>query len=127
MDRLLARLSDEDLRERTLHLFKQAPDGQFVQKMDRAINRQRASQGTPPSQPELWPVLASFRRPTLVVWGTASDVLSEAQARRMIETLPLGELAPVPGVGHAPTLSEPAAVEALDGFLDKVLQVKATV
>ena len=45
----------------------------------------------------------------------------------MIETLPLGELAPVPGVGHAPTLSEPAAVEALDGFLDKVLQVKATV
>jgi len=123
----MASLSEEEMRERTLFLFKELPDGQFAPKMDPAILRKRATEGVPPPQPELWPVLASFRRPTLVIWGTASDVLSEAQARRMIETLPMGELAPVPGVGHAPTLSEPSAAEALDRFLDKVLHAKVAV
>jgi len=51
--------------------------------------------------------------PTLVIWGTDSDVLSEAQARRMAETLPNGELVPVPGVGHAPILTEPSAISAI--------------
>ena len=55
--------------------------------------------------------------PALVVWGSDSDVLSEAQARRMAETLPKGELVTVPGVGHAPTLVEPVVVAALERFL----------
>ena len=38
---------------------------------------------------------------------------SEAQARRMAETLPNGELVPVPGVGHAPILTEPSAISAI--------------
>ena len=46
-----------------------------------------------------------------------SDVLSEAQARRMVEALPHGELVAVPGVGHAPTLTEPEATAALERFL----------
>jgi len=53
----------------------------------------------------------------LVVWGTESDVLSEAQARRMVEVLPCGELVAVPGVGHAPTLVELVALAALERFL----------
>ena len=52
-----------------------------------------------------------------VVWGSDSDVLSEAQARRMAEVLPRGELVPVPGIGHAPTLVEPVVLTALDRFL----------
>jgi pimeloyl-ACP methyl ester carboxylesterase len=55
--------------------------------------------------------------PTLVVWGTDSDVLSEAQARRMVDTLPKGQLVAVPGVGHAPTLVEPVVLAALERFL----------
>src|SRR5207302_4226381 len=55
--------------------------------------------------------------PSLVVWGTDSDVLSEAQARRIVETLPKGELVTVPGIGHAPALVEPAVVAALERFL----------
>jgi pimeloyl-ACP methyl ester carboxylesterase len=51
----------------------------------------------------LWPALASLQCRTLVIWGTDSDVLSEAQACRMVATLPNGELVRVPGVGHAPT------------------------
>jgi len=51
------------------------------------------------------------------VWGEDSDVLSEPQARRMAETLPKGQLVSVPGVGHAPTLVEPAVLAALGRFL----------
>ena len=73
----------------------------MVWKMDPAYIEQRARGGAP-VRPALWPGLAELQCPTLVIWGTDSDVLSEAQARRMAETLPNGELVPVPGVGHAP-------------------------
>jgi hypothetical protein len=46
-----------------------------------------------------------------------SDVLSEQQARRMVEALPSGELVCVPDVGHAPNLLEEAAFAALERFL----------
>jgi pimeloyl-ACP methyl ester carboxylesterase len=66
-------------------------------------------------------VLEALPCATLVVWGTDSDVLSETQARRMVETLPRGELVAVPDVGHAPTLVEPAALTAVDRFLAAVV------
>ena len=44
-------------------------------------------------------------------------VLYEAQARRMVDVLPCGELVQVPGIGHAPTLVEPVVLAALDRFL----------
>jgi pimeloyl-ACP methyl ester carboxylesterase len=72
---------------------------------------------TSPPRPPLWPVLARIHAPTLVVWGSESDVLSESQARRMVATLPKGELVTVPGVGHAPTLIEPVVLAALEQFL----------
>ena len=73
---------------------------------------------------ELWDVLARLRCPTLLVWGSASDVLSEGQARRMVLTLAHGTLVQVTGVGHAPTLTEPEAVAGLETFLS--LPIKAT-
>jgi pimeloyl-ACP methyl ester carboxylesterase len=54
------------------------------------------------------------------VWGTVSDVLSEGQARRMVEVLPRGELVSVPGVAHAPTLVEPVVLTALERLLGTV-------
>ena len=44
-------------------------------------------------------------------------MLSEAQALRMVNALPHGELVRVPGIGHAPTLVEPVVLAALDRFL----------
>ena len=84
--------------------------------MDPAYIRQRVEHG-PPVRPPLWPVLQAVTCPTLVVWGDDSDVLSEAQARRMVDSLPRGELVRVPGIGHAPTLVEPVVLAALDHFL----------
>jgi pimeloyl-ACP methyl ester carboxylesterase len=108
--------SVEDQRELALGVLRQQPDGRWVWKMDPAYIRQRVQQG-PPARPALWPALQRIACPTMVVWGRESDVLSEAQARRMVDVLPHGELVAVPGVGHAPTLVEPVALAALERFL----------
>lgn len=62
--------------------------------------------------------------PLLVVRGGTSDVLPDAVARRMVER-PDAALVTVPGVGHAPTLSEPEAVAAIDRLLAKVAEPAA--
>jgi esterase len=107
----------DDQRELALGVLKQRPDGRWIWKMDPAYIQQRVQRGAPP-RPALWPVLQRLACPTLVVWGTESDVLSEGQAHRMVDVLPRGELVAVPGVGHAPTLMEPVVRAALERFLD---------
>lgn len=59
-------------------------------------------------------------RPTLLVRGAMSDIISRDIAGRMKRHAPGMELAEVPGVGHAPTLDEPAAWAAIEKFLDRV-------
>jgi pimeloyl-ACP methyl ester carboxylesterase len=113
---IMAGRSEADQRELALGVLREQPNGRWVWKMDPAYIRQRVERGAP-QRPPFWPVLERLACPTLVVWGSESDVLSEAQARRMAEVLPKGELVTVPGVGHAPTLMEPAALTALERFL----------
>lgn len=109
----------DDQRELALGVLRQRPDGRWAWKMDPAYVTQRIGSGAPP-RPALWPALATLTCPALVVWGSDSDVLSAAQARRMAETLPRGELVAVPGVGHAPTLVEPPALTAIERLLEMV-------
>jgi esterase len=116
MSPIVASRSAEDQRELALGVLRQRPDGRWGWKMDPAYIQQRVQHGPPP-RPALWPVLQRLSCPTLVVWGMESDILSEAQARRMVEVLPRGELVAVPGVGHAPTLVEPVVLAALEGLL----------
>jgi len=116
MSPIVAGRSPEDQRELALGVLRQRPDGRWIWKMDPEYIRQRVRVGAP-ERPALWPALSRVTCPTLVVWGSDSDVLSESQARRMVEALPKGELVTVPGVGHAPTLVEPAVVAALERFL----------
>ena len=113
---LLAARSAEDQHELALGVLRRGTGGKWAWKMDPAYIRQRVERG-PPARPPLWPVLQALGCPALVVWGTESDVLSEAQALRMVDVLPRGELVRVPGIGHAPTLVEPVVLAALDRFL----------
>jgi esterase len=106
----------EDQRELALGVLRRRPDDRWVWKMDPAYIEQRVKRGAP-ARPPLWPALQALPCPTLVVWGTESDVLSEAQVLRMVEVLPRGELVRVRGIGHAPTLVEPVVLAALDRFL----------
>jgi pimeloyl-ACP methyl ester carboxylesterase len=109
----------EAQRETALGVLRQRADGRWAWKMDPAYIEQRIARGAP-ARPPLWPALETLPCPTLVIWGTDSDVLSEAQAKRMVAASPKGELVAVPGVGHAPTLVEPAVTAALDRFLAAV-------
>jgi esterase len=113
---IVAGRSLEDQRELAQGVLRQRPEGGWGWKMDPAYIRQRIEKG-PPARPNLWPALAALPCPGLLVWGRDSDVLSEAQAGRMVATMPYGELAAVPGVGHAPSLIEPAASAAIERFL----------
>src|SRR5438552_4289904 len=88
---IAAARSAEDQRELALGVLRRRPDGRWVWKMDPAYIEQRVRRGAP-ARPPLWPALQALPCPTLVVWGTESDVLSEAQARRMVEALPRGQL-----------------------------------
>jgi esterase len=113
---ILAARPAEDQHELALGMLREAPDGRWVWKMDPAYIEQRIARGAP-ARPDLWPGLKALPCPTQVIWGITSDVLGEQQARRMVNTLPHGELIPVPGIGHAPTLVEPPVLAALERLL----------
>ena len=109
----------DDQEETARGVLRKRLDGRWGWKMDPAYIEQRIARGAP-VRPQLWPVLETLPCPSQVVWGTESDVLSEAQAKRMAAALPKGELVAVAGIGHAPTLVEPPVVAALDRLLATV-------
>jgi pimeloyl-ACP methyl ester carboxylesterase len=68
---------------------------------------------------------ANFRklarqRPTLLVRGALSDLIEPEQAAYMRKAAPAMLYAEVPGVGHAPMLTEPEAMSAVREFLAQV-------
>ena len=77
----------------------------------------------PPANPQfdMWPLfMALAQKPLLVVRGAKSDLLSAEALDRMHAAAPAMESVVVPGVGHAPDLSEPEAVAAIDMFLGEL-------
>ena len=67
---------------------------------------------------DLWPLFDSLAgRPLLLTRGEASDILSAATAAQMVARNPALELVTLPRIGHAPTLDEPACVDAIDRLL----------
>ena len=72
----------------------------------------------PVPQVDLWPLFAALgQKPLLVIRGEKSDLLTAQTTEKMQAVAPGMKLAVVPGVGHAPELSEPEAVTAIDEFL----------
>jgi len=75
----------------------------------------------PAAQPDLWPGLAGLAgKPVLVVRGEISDILSEKTLAEMQARYPDLDAVTVAGTGHAPTLSEPEAVAAIDSFFARL-------
>ncbi len=70
---------------------------------------------------ELWPLWNSLAGvPLLLFWGQESAVLSAATVQRMRAGRPDLAVVSLPGIGHAPSLAEPAAVAGLDRFLERL-------
>ena len=72
--------------------------------------------------PDMWRALSSLKDiPTLVVRGERSDVLTAATADRRVAALDDATLVTVPGVGHAPLLTEAALGEPIDALLARAM------
>ncbi len=96
---------------------KPTPHSTLIWKMDPAVREAiRQAQATPAPQLDVWAAYAMIAAPVLVVRGADSDILSPATARKMCEVSRNTRMVEVPGVGHAPSLSEPAAIAALAEF-----------
>ena len=75
----------------------------------------------PDPQVDLWPTFRALGgRPVLALRGALSDILSAATLQRMKRELPGMAAVTVPKVGHAPMLTEPAALRAILRLLEDV-------
>jgi pimeloyl-ACP methyl ester carboxylesterase len=114
----LAGLPPEAVRDAVRWAVRRAPDSQWRLKFDPAIGR--APRPTPDAARAAsqlwWTALESFQCPVLLVRGAESDILSARTAAQMVARPPRVVRVDVPGVGHAPMLTEPAAAAALDAF-----------
>lgn len=70
---------------------------------------------------DLWPAFRALTgRPVVAIRGELSDILSAGTLARMARELPGIETVTVPRTGHAPTLEEPEARDAIARLLAKV-------
>lgn len=70
---------------------------------------------------DMWPAFKALAgRPVLAIRGGVSDILSATTMNRMKRELPGLEAVTIRRVGHAPTLDEPQALEAISRLLVKV-------
>jgi pimeloyl-ACP methyl ester carboxylesterase len=102
-----------DQRELALGVLRQRPDGRWVWKMDPAHIRQRVSQHGAPPRPRCGAVLRSLACPTMVVWGTESDVPRGPGPSAWWRCCREVNWSRCPA-WHAPTLVEPVVLTALE-------------
>ena len=105
-------LSDADQRAMAGHAVKALPGGRYTWKMDPAVR-------TDPRRPDpetSWKLALRIPGPVLLVRGGDSDLLSPETARRMVAEMQDCRMVEVPGVGHAPTLTEPEALGPIIEF-----------
>jgi pimeloyl-ACP methyl ester carboxylesterase len=97
---------------------RRQPDGQWRLKFDPEIGRapRPAPEAARTASRAWWAALEALRCPVLLVRGGESDILSPETAATMEARQPRLVRVDVPGVGHAPTLTEPVVVDALDAF-----------
>lgn len=115
---VLGKRNDDEVAEYARWHVRHADTGLYVWKMDPAVRQPPKEPVMPPMEP--WEALKGISCPVLVVRGDASDVLSADILSRMLEALKDGRAGEVAGVGHAPSLVEPEAKEALLSFLGEM-------
>ncbi|MFN3461797.1 MAG: alpha/beta fold hydrolase, partial [Oceanibaculum sp.] len=99
--------------------FVPGGDGRLHLDWDPAIAQPFARGGA--SGYDLWALFGSLKPfPLLVVRGGVSRILSEPTFRRMTGEHPSCLSLTLPRVGHAPALTEPPCLEAIEGLLSAV-------
>ena len=103
-------------------IFREDADGRPALNYDPDISVPIKAAGAAALVPDLWPAFTALTdgRPTLLVRGGNSDLLSAEIAGRMRATAPDMAYVEVPGIGHAPMLDEPEARAGILTFLNGV-------
>lgn len=114
--------SDEDWRKWAHRAFAPDSEGRLAPRYDPNI---AIALQTGKLRPTSLAARMAFRRlakkrPVLLVRGALSDLLEARQADWMRRAAPGMQYVEVPNVGHAPMLTEPAALEAIARFLATV-------
>lgn len=95
--------------------YARGPDGRLHPRWDTRILQAMPREAGPT---ELWPLFHGLPEiPLLLIRGEASAILSAGTAQRMREARPEMGFVSLPGIGHAPTLIEPASLTAIDRWL----------
>ena len=98
--------------------FRKNPDGSWTLAYDPNIGKALTEVGP---APDLWAPFESLKaKPTSIVRGGISDLLSPEIIAKMRGVHPDFDYAEVPNIGHAPMLTEPAAWGAIEAFLGKI-------
>ena len=106
--------TEDDWRELAESTFEPRADGApgLVPQWDPAIVEPLRNPG---EMPDLWALFraAAARGPMLIVRGGVSNVLGGETLAAMAAAAPHAETVSLPGVGHAPTLTEPPVLVAI--------------
>ena len=107
-------LSDKQWRHLALQGSRESDEGTFALHYDPLIGEYtRQSSG---EDVDLWSIWQQIRCPQLLLWGEDSDVLSAETVVRMENNASL-ESSRWPGIGHAPSLMEPAQIQSVIDWL----------
>lgn len=110
---------DDEWRQFTRGLYREDAEGVPVLDYDPAIAGGLQTGNAVPA--DLWPLVEGMKAvPVVAIRGALSDILSPETFAEMQRRLPAMTSVTVANRGHAPLLSEPAALEAIEGLLAKV-------
>ncbi len=94
--------------------MRRLANGRITLHYDPALVRQLVNF---PDDFEQWDAYDALSSPTLVLRGTASDLLLADVARAMSERGPRAKIVEIPGCGHAPGLNVPDQIRIVRDFL----------
>lgn len=110
--------NDDDWLAFAARTFVADESGIPVPAYDPAISQPLTEDQASAVPPDLWPVFDAMADvPTLVVRGATSDILSRETLQEMGKRHHHFASVEIPDRGHAPTLDEPQAFEAIEEFL----------
>lgn len=115
----LPHYTDADWAAFARRTFREGTEGAPVLDYDPDISAPIKAAGAKALIPNLWPYFRALARkkPTLLLRGATSDLLSPAIVAKMRKAAPAMAYAEVPAVGHAPMLDEAESRAAIFEFL----------
>jgi esterase len=115
LKRLMPRAPASLVEESVRHGLRRTGAGRYTWKYDPAFLSGRRSRTT---AVDLWSVVKSIPTPTLLQYGSHSNVVSRELAARMADTMPRCTVARIEGAGHGLFTDQPEAfAESVERFL----------